>query len=142
MSGLNSGRVKWRLIVSLGALWAVVYNVVWGVAWLAFMRREWEDAFMSIHKQMPFSAEVWFAWALVTVPIGCAVMRFAAGPGRTPRKDSLLASAGVWLIFTLGMAGWGVGDDLPSRVVVLDSVVNLLALMAAAFAATWSRLSP
>ena len=49
-----------RLIVASGALWAVVYNFTWGIAWFGFMRSEWERAMAAVGRPVPFTAEVWF----------------------------------------------------------------------------------
>ena len=75
-------RTDWRRAIASGALWAVVYNTVWGSAWFAFMRAEWADAVATIDMEMPWSAEVWFGWAVLTVVIGAAVMAYASSGDR------------------------------------------------------------
>ena len=64
----------WPRVVVSDALWAVVYNLVWGVAWFAFMRTEWLKAFAAIGRPLPFTADVWVLSVVLTVPIGVAIM--------------------------------------------------------------------
>src|SRR2546428_5076443 len=59
---------NWRRVVASGAVWTLVYNVVWGVAWFVFMRQEWEEAVAAIGRTSPWTAEVWFLWVVLTCP--------------------------------------------------------------------------
>lgn len=129
---------NWPRVVASGALWAVVYNLVWGVAWFAFMRREWLDAVAAIGQPLPWTAEVWFLWVVLTLPIGVAIMAHAASHVRSAPKSSVYAAVAVWLLMTLGMAGWGVQDSLSIRVIAMDSTVNLVGMVAASVAGVWS----
>jgi len=133
--------INWPRVVAGGALWTVVYNFVWGAAWFAFMRREWLDAMAAIERPMPFTAEVWFLMVVLSLPIGVAIMAYAAGRARsaTATKTAVYASLPLWLLMTLGMAGWGWQDSISMRVIALDSIVNLVALVAASLAGGWSQ---
>ena len=44
-----TGTAGWPRIVASGALWATVYNLVWGVAWFAFMRSVRIPAIVNAH---------------------------------------------------------------------------------------------
>src|SRR5207237_4428139 len=94
---------NWRRVVAAGALWTLVYNFVWGVAWFAFMRSEWEEAVAAIRRPMPWTAEIWFLWVVLTVPIGVAVMAYAASHTRSPYRAAVSAAVAGWLLLTLGM---------------------------------------
>ena len=134
---------SWLRIAASGALWALVYNLLWGVAWFAFMRKEWLVA-AGARRPLPFTPEVWFLWVVLTLPIGVALMAYSATQVR-PAPKALSATLSLWLLMTLGMAGWGAQRPLSMRVIALDSVVNLVAMVvAAALAAAgsqfvWSR---
>ena len=128
----------WRHVVASGALWATVYNFVWGVAWFAFMRDEWNEAMSSVGRESPWVAEVWFLWATLTLPIGVAVMAWAAGQSRAPLKPALYAAVGLWLPMALAMAVWAWQEPLPVRVIASDSAVNLVGMVAASIAGGWS----
>jgi len=131
--------IKWPRVVASGALWTVVYNLLWGVAWFAFMHREWRDAVAASGKAMPWTAEVWFVWVVMTLPIGVAIMAHSAGRSRSATKAALYAALALWVLMTLGMAGWGWQESLSVRVVALDSTVNLVAMVAASLAGGWSQ---
>ena len=130
---------NWRRVVASGALWALVYNFVWGVAWFAFMREEWEQAVAAIRRPLPWTADVWFVWAVLTVPMGVAIMAYAASRARALRTAAVSAAAAVWLLLTLAMAAYSLSQSLPVRVIALDSSVNLLGMVAASLAGAWSQ---
>jgi hypothetical protein len=46
-------RVLWMPVLGGGLLWALVYNLVWGVAWFTLMRREWLNAVAAIDGSLP-----------------------------------------------------------------------------------------
>lgn len=129
---------KWRRIVASGALWTLVYNLIWGVAWFAFMRTEWENAVAVLRRPMPWTAEVWFLWVGLTIPMGIAVVAYAADRAHAPRRAALAASITIWVLFTIAMAIHGHQESLSIRVVALDSVVNLVGMIAASFAGVWA----
>lgn len=129
--------VNWRHIVASGALWAVVYNFTWGSAWFAFMRREWLDAVAALGQPLPWTAEVWFVWVTFTFPIGTAVMAHAASRDVSPRR-AMAASVMVWALFALGMVVWGGQQSLSARVLALDCLVNLVAMVSASVIGAWS----
>lgn len=117
----------------------MVYNFVWGVAWFAFMRREWLDAVAAIRKPMPWTAEVWFLMVVLSLPIGVAIMAYSAGRSRSAPKAAVYAAVALWLLMTMGMAGWGWQESLSMRVIALDSTVNLVGMVAASLAGGWSQ---
>ena len=66
-------------------------------------------------------------------------MAYAAIPARTVSapKATVYAGMTLWLVMTAGMAGWALAFSI--RIIALDSIVNLVALIApAAFAGMWS----
>jgi len=130
--------VNWRRIVAAGALWALVYNFVWGVAWFAFMRTAWEAAVAAIGRPIPWTAEVWFLWAVLTVPIGVAIMAYARSRMRAPRTAAVTAAAAVWLLLTLGTGVHALSESLSMGVIVWDSCVNLGAMVAASLTGAWT----
>jgi len=138
VSEINSAglpRLSWVRVIVGGALWAGVYNLVWGVAWFAFMRSEWRDAFAAIKRPLLFTADFWIFWIVLTVPIGVAVMGYAANPARSvsATKSTVYAGMTLWLVMTVGMATWSWQNSLSIRIIALDSIVNLVALIAPAW---------
>ncbi len=131
--------LNWPRVVASGALWMAVYNLIWGVAWFAFMRREWLDAMAAIRRPMPWTAEIWFLWVALTLPIGVAVMAYTANRARPGLKTAVYAAVGLWLMMTMGMIGMGWQWSLSVRVIALDSTVNLVGLVAASLAGGWSQ---
>lgn len=119
----------------------VTYNLVWGVTWFGFMRREWLEAVTAIRRPLPWTAEVWFLMVLLSFPIGVAIMAHSASRARSAPapKTALYASLSVWVLMTMGMAGWGWQESLSMRVIALDSAVNLVGMVAASLAGGWSQ---
>lgn len=136
MSGIH-----WPRVVASGVLWAVVYDLVWGVAWFAFMRREWLDAVAAIKRPLPWTPDFWVVWATVNVPIGVAIMAYVASRTRSASapKTAVYAGVAMWLLMTVWMAGWGWQQSLSFRLIVLDSTVNFVGLAAASLAGGWSQ---
>jgi len=129
-------------VIAGGALWAAVYNLVWGVAWFVFIRREWRDAFAAINRPLLFTADVWILWIALTLPIGMAIVAYAANPVRSASASRATVYAGItlWLVMTVGMAAWSWQDSLSIRIIALDSIVNLVAMLVPAlFARLTSR---
>src|SRR5437868_11184408 len=126
-------------ILASGALWATAYNIVWAAAWFLFMRREWADAFAAIGRPLPWTADVWIGWAALTLPIGVAIVAYANQPKRSASCQKALISAALplWLLMTLGMAIWSTQESLSVRIIALDSLVNLGAMVSASFAGAW-----
>ena len=134
---MNSTR--WLRVVASGTFWATAYNLVWGVAWLAFMRREWFDATAEINRSLPWN-EIWVVWVALSIPLGVATMAVVVN-GSQPApslKPALAAAATLWLPLTAGMVGWGWSQSLSLRIIGLDSTVNLFALVVASLAGQWS----
>lgn len=125
-------------LLAAAALWAVAYNLVWGIAWFAFMHREWLEATAAIERPLPWTPPFWIAWVMLTLPIGVAVVAYGVGRARSVGATAALA---VWAILTAGMASWGWRTGLSRRVLALDSVVNLVALLTASLAARPPRVS-
>jgi hypothetical protein len=69
-----SARSAAQVLVA-GLLWAIVYSLVWGVAWFAFMRSAWYDALADGNRQMPWT-EIWSIWAVLNVPLGVATAAY------------------------------------------------------------------
>ena len=129
---------NWRRVVASGAVWALVYNLVWGVAWFLFMRLEWQEAVAAIGRTSRWTAEVWFFWVVLTVPIGVAIMAYALGRVSTS-SAAVGAGTAVWLLLTVAMGAYSLSQSLSVRVIVSDSVVNLVGMVAASLAGAWSQ---
>jgi hypothetical protein len=93
-------RLSWMRVTAVGALWAVVYNLVWGVAWFVFMRREWRDAFAAINRPLLFTSDIWIFWMALTLPIGVAIVAYAANPARSVSAPSYRLRRGEVALFT------------------------------------------
>ena len=130
---------NWRRVAASGALWAMVYNLVWAVAWFAFMRREWQIAFAAIGTSSEvWIAEIWVVWGALTLPMGLAIMAYAASDGRPAVKTSVRAALATCLLMTFGMAGWGIQESLSIRVIAADAAVNLVGMVAGSLAGAWN----
>ena len=134
-------RTEWPRVVASGALWAVVYNFIWGVAWFTFMQKEWMEALVSMGRPMIWTAEVWFVWVVCTLPIGVAIAAHAASHANAPLKTNLYPAAALWMMLTLGMAIWSVQESFPILLITIDSTVNLVGMLAASLACGWSLRS-
>ena len=135
INAANPQRHSWIRVIAGGALWAAVYNLVWGAAWFVFMRREWRDAFAAINRPLLWTADIWIFWIVLTLPIGVAIVAYAANPVRSVSapKATVYAGMTLWLVMTAGMATWSWQNSLSIRIIALDSIVNLVAMMAPAF---------
>ena len=120
-------------------MWTLVYNFVWGVAWFVFMRQEWEEAVAAIGRTSPWTAEVWFLWVLLTVPMGVAIMAYASSRAPSIYMAAASAAAAVWLLLTLAMGAYSLSQSLSIRVIAWDSFVNLVGVLAASLAGAWSQ---
>jgi hypothetical protein len=120
---------KWVRKLAAGAVWAVVYNGLWGLAWLAFMRREWTRAAAASSRSMPWSPDFWAVWIPMTLPFGLAVGAYLLSRPKhvTMSRDAVAASMVVWVPGTVGMA---FGAALTPGSIVVDSFVNLAAVLA------------
>jgi hypothetical protein len=137
-------RSLWARVLAGGALWALVYNLTWGVAWFAFMRQEWLAAVTAIGQSLPFTPRFWIVWVMLTLPFGLAIMAYVLAPERSAsaQKAAIAAALACWVPLTVGMAVWSWQESLPVRVIVMDSAVNLAAVLAASVAAQRAVSSP
>jgi hypothetical protein len=124
-------------------VWTAIYNAVWGIAWLGFMRQEWRDAASSSGHLMPWTPGFWAFWLPISLVFGVAISAYLTGVSGRAKvlQPAAAASLVMWVPGTIGMA---VLVGFSVRVIVLDSVVNLLALMLASVvvtqgAASWQR---
>jgi hypothetical protein len=117
----------------------IAYCLVWGLAWLVFMRREWNDAVASINRRSPWTAEVWLMELVFIFLMGAAISAHAASQKALTLKTAMSPAVVVWLLMTMGMAVWSAHEDFTFRVVVLDSAVNLVAMLAGSLAC-WRSL--
>lgn len=85
---------------------------------------------------------MWVLWIALTLPIGMAVVAYAASPVRSASALRATVYTGItlWLVMTVGMAAWSSQDSLSIRIIALDSIVNLVAIVVPAmFAQLTSR---
>lgn len=129
----------WLRALVGGPVWAAVYNSVWGIALFAFMQQEWLRASASVDWAYPWTPQFWTIWIPMTVPFGVAIMAYLASrPKRTSILLSVLAaSVALWVPSTIGMAVWASQESLSPRTIVLDSLVNAVALIAASLFGSW-----
>jgi hypothetical protein len=103
-----------------------VYNLLWGLAWLVFMRNEWLGAGAGA-RSLPWSV-VWMVWVSLSLGLGIGCSAYIRG---RRWQAALAAGLAVWIPLTIGMGAWRAQTSFSLRVVVLDSVVNLVALVGA-----------
>ena len=117
----------------LGLLWAAFYNGIWAAAWFGFMRAEWTDTAAAMAEPMPWTPDFWMVWVPLTIPFGVAIAAYLDDEARRPRAVRSSVSAGIvlWVPGTIGMAIWAA---LSIRIIVIDSVVNLAAVLLACLA--------
>ncbi len=122
---------SWFRVVVGGAIWAAAYNAVWAIAWFGFMRSEWATAAALSGRSMPWTPDFWIVWIPLTLPLGVAIAAYLNGArqGRTLRT-AVAASLVLWVPGTIAMAVW---FAFSPRTIVIDSGVNLLALLLASF---------
>ena len=133
-------KTGWLRVLVGGALWAAVYNSVWGIAWFTFMRQEWLRATASIDQALPWTPHFWAVWIPMTIPLGVAIMAYLASrPKCTAIPRAVLAASLVlWVPGTVGMAAWAWQESLPAHIIALDSSVDLVAVIVASFVGSWS----
>ncbi len=122
------------LIIGAGALWAIVYGLVWSISWVTFMRATWYSALGS--RQMPW-AEIWSVWAALNLPLGVATTAFLRGKGRASGRSKAVRAVVLvlWVPMTVGMFGWAWYESLSLGLIAIDSVVNLIGLACASLVA-------
>ena len=143
INAANLPRLSWMRVIAGGAIWAAVYNLVWGLAWFAFIRREWREAFAAINRPLLFTADIWIFWIALTLPIGVAIAAYAGSLARSVSAPKATVYAGItlWLVMTVGMATWSWQNSLSIRIISLDAVVNLVAMMVPALFAGLTRFN-
>ena len=131
---------NWPRVLAGGVLWAGVYNLIWGLAWFLWMRREWVAATAAINHALPWK-EIWIIWGVFTLPLGLAAMNYVASPARAKSRASasIASTFAIWLPLTLGIAVWGWRVSVSFRTIVLDSIVNFVALLLASLVGGWSQ---
>ena len=129
--------MNWIRNIVGGVLWTLVYNGIWGVAGFAFMHREWTEAAESSGRAMPWTPDFLFVWVPLTLLFGVAIAAYlsSVSPQQGASKPAVAASLALWVPSTVGMLAWA---GLSLQVFVLDSVVNLFAVLLASLAAAWS----
>jgi hypothetical protein len=122
-------------LVGAGLLWAVIYGLAWGIAWITFMRTTWYNA-VGAARPMPWS-EIWTVWSVLNVPLGLAIAAFLRGSRREVRRSRTLVNVVLvlWVPMTLGMFGWAWYESLSLVLIAIDSAVNLIGLAGATLAA-------
>src|SRR5262245_34502973 len=112
----------WLRVIVSGVVWALVYNLVWGVAWFTFMRRTWVAATTSA--PMPWDV-IWIVWSLLSILLGVSCMAYVrnhpTAAARGGVRASIIAAGAVWVPLTLGMVTWAGQAGIASRVAWLDS---------------------
>ena len=114
-----------------------MYNLLWGLAWLVFMRNEWLGAGAGA-RSLPWSL-VWMVWVSLSLGLGIGCSAYIRG---RRWHAALAAGVAVWIPLTIGMGAWRAQTSFSLRVVVLDSVVNLVALVGAGLMAGWVYRAP
>lgn len=126
---------SWPRVFVSGVVWALVYNLVWGLAWFTLMRREWVAATAG-RQTMPWNT-IWLVWGVVSIVLGIASMAYVRNRAASARAGvrAVFAASGVlWVPLTLGMVTWAQQASVSFLVAWLDSFVNLLALLAGSLA--------
>lgn len=134
--GVSLNRVPWTRILARGVLWAVVYNLLWAVAWRALMRNEWDAAAAAIGQPSPGFPQVWWIWTVITVPIGVAIIAYAVSRSQALRAAAV-GGAGAWIVLALGVTINFSQQGYPARVLILDAIVNLVAMETASLVGAW-----
>ena len=121
--------------IAAGILWALLYNLIWGIAWFAFMKRDWTEAMAEVGRPIPWTQEVWLIWLALTVPLGIATMAHVAYRRRSASLTVavLQASGVIALLLGAGMIGWGLSESLPMHVFLADTAVNVVGVVVAAY---------
>ena len=140
LSCASMNPTKWPRLLAGGVVWAAAYNLIWGLAWFLWMRREWLAATAAINRTFPWK-EIWIIWGVFTLPLGVVAMAYVAkrAPPMPRASASIAVSFAIWLPLTLGMAACGWQPSVSFRTIALDSIVNLGALLLATLAGGWSQ---
>lgn len=134
------GKINWARVLLGGVLWFIVFNVLWSAAWILYLGKDVLAAFRALNR--PFELTAWVAFGLaVTLVVGIFSIwfyaairpRYGLGP-----KTAARAGLAVWLAVNLvPTLWWGWLVQLPTRLVALDVVTNLVAIVAATLAGAW-----
>jgi hypothetical protein len=129
-------RRSYAQMLVAGLLWATVYGLVWGLAWISFMRSAWFAALANGNREMPWT-EIWSIWAMLNVPLGIATAAYLRRREREAAGAAPFTAAVVvlWVPMTIGMFAWAWHESLSLMLIAVDSTVNLLGLAAASWVA-------
>jgi len=107
---------NWFRVLASGVVWAAVYNLIWGLAWFLWMRREWLTATAASNHAMPWK-EIWIIWGVFSLPLGIVAMAHIALGASHVSGERLhfvgicnLAAADVWA-GDMGLASLGFISD-------------------------------
>jgi hypothetical protein len=135
------GTINWGRVVLGGLLCWVVFNVLWVAAWFLFVQREVIPVFQELNRPFQETPE----WGVFFLALGLvlsiftiwfyAAIRPRYGPG--PRTAAIVGFA-VWLSVSLmPTLAWGWQLQFPARMVALDAVAALVAIVVATLAGAW-----
>ena len=88
---------------------------------------------------MPWTTDFLLLWVPLTLLFGFAIAAYLSGVSRQQGtlKPAVFATLALWIPSTVGMLWWA---GMSPQVLVLDSVVNLLAALAASLVAAWGLI--
>ena len=138
------GKINWGRVALGGVLWFVVYGLLGAAAAYLYLVREGREAFKQLGLRVVSHLDTpgFFAFVLVLTLVSglfsiwfYAAIRPRYGPGP---KTAVCAGFAMWMIAHLfpGLY-WGQLLGLPIRLVGLNEVTTLVAVVAATLAGAW-----
>ena len=137
-------RINWRRVVLGGVLWFVVHGLLVAAAEFLYLMREGREAFeqLGLRVVSHLITPGFFAFGMVVMLVTgifsiwlYAAIRPRYGPGP---KTAVCAGFAVWMMaHLLPMLYWAQLLGLPIRLVVLNEVTFLVAVVAATLAGAW-----
>ena len=138
------GKINWGRVVLGGVLWFVVYGLLGAAAAYLYLVREGREAFEQLGLRVVSHLDTpgFFAFVLVLTLVSgifsiwfYAAIRPRYGPGP---KTAVCAGFAMWMFAHLfpGLY-WGQLLGLPIRLVALNEVTTLVAVVAATLAGAW-----
>lgn len=135
------GKINWGRVLLGGALFFVVYNALGATAWYLFNQSEWLPALQALGRPFQPTASFIVFFLVLTLIVGIFAIWFYAairpryGPG--PRTAACAGFA-LWLIGAAGpMAVYGWVLSFPPRLIVMNVVTALVAIVLATLAGAW-----